>query len=105
MTDDKPEGTGGEQKKVCHIWGLGTWKKDNLRVVHKFKNGKSRCKDEHGRRCGMKYARPSWIPRPDDGVTCPECYAQHLLDCMEENARKGVLDVPRESKENVTAEV
>jgi len=76
-----------EKPKVCDIWGLGSRKSDNLRIVHKFRGGKSRCKDRHGRRCRLKYPRRNWIPHSDDGVTCPECYAQHLLDLIEEQAQ------------------
>jgi hypothetical protein len=77
----KPEG------KVCYVWGLGSRPSDNMRVVHKFKNGKSRCKDRHGRKCKLKYPRPNWIPQENDGHTCPECYRLHLLDLVEEQAQ------------------
>lgn len=86
--------TGGEptrseapsDKKVCHIWGLGSRPSDNLSIIHKFKSGKSRCKDRHGRKCKLKYPRPNWIPKENDGHTCPECYRLHLLDQIEEQA-------------------
>lgn len=77
--------------EICHIWGLGSRKSDHLRVVHKFKNGKSRCEDEHGRKCRLKYPRPNWVPREDDGITCPVCYAQDLLDKIEEQARSSTV--------------
>ena len=73
--------------KICHIWGLGSRKADHLRIVHKFKNGKSRCVDEHGRKCKLKYPRPNWIPKEGDGITCPVCYALDQLDKIEEQAQ------------------
>lgn len=84
--DDKT--TTEEPKKVCDVWGLGSRKSDNMKVVHKFRNKKSRCKDEHGRKCKLKYARREWVPREDDGITCPVCYQQHLLDQVEEQAKQ-----------------
>jgi len=72
-----------------------------MRVVHKFKNGKSRCKDRHGRKCKLKYARPNWVPQENDDHTCPECYRLHLLDLIEEQAqgvRRGNVDEPAAAK-------
>ena len=49
-----------------------------MKVVHKFRNKKSRCKDEHGRKCRLTYARRNWVPSDKDGISARiACHANN----------------------------